>query len=1041
MAGLALGSYFASKIVDKISKLIKLYGFIEISIGLLALLIYPLYIHLNLLYSPIYTYIGDSFFLLTITRFILATVVLILPTALMGATVPVLIKAVTDSLDVLGRRSGRLYAINTLGAVTGTLLCGFLLIPQLGLSKTNYLAVAFNILVGGIAILIPWEESKYESTRIVPIPTYEQRWAYFAAFLAGFVALGYEVIWTRSLVFAIFLGSTTYAFSTMLAAFLSGITIGSWLFSYFVDRSKNLQRLFFLVESLMGLVSVILISLVIAGKLQPTVIDNFFIGAIFDFVKAFLLMLVPTIFMGAVFPILVRYAGRSNDSIGMEAGRVYSSNTMGAIFGSFFSGFILIPTIGLSGSAIFFSVTALIVSLIFFVFGSRKKQLSMPLIFCSVLIMAGIIFTTPSLNFKSYFINQGKNVCYYKEGSAATITMTEDLDGFKGLWVDVFLAQGSNDMIAMSDIKSLAHLPTLLHPSPKRVCTIGFGTGGTSYSFTLHPEYEEIICAEIDMNIPRGYQCFQESNHGFLEDPDPRYHIVQDDARAFLENTPKFFDVITVDLADIANRGESDLYTKDFLEVCNKRLNSGGLNVVWLSVKSLSPPTLKTLLKTVLSVYPQENVTIWHLTNYPNHDLLIVARKDIPLEIDVENLIQRMARPSVAKDLAEINLDNPYKLLSCYYVPASALNDYFGEVPIHTVDKPVLEFEAPKDRFKTISMWQNLLELFWQIRDPYPPIKTIHPEEFSRQMNHELEVRNLYLQGELAVLQSQNLIKGSLQFRKALELSQDDNAILFCLGASDWHIQLYKQRLQDNPEDADPAILLTLAHITRNEIKEAKISLEVLQRIQSNNPVIKYLAGRLAEAEGNYNEALNYYNQFLPSATPEYANETTARIEIMRLLSRPKISDQDEEHLVQYEIQAGMIRSALQRAKHLLEIAGDSLDNKIWYSMILRDAGLLYDSANMLEAVLKESPDRPDIWYLLGDIYLQIRLTSQAEHALNNALQLDSRNPSIYYNLARLYSLLDQPERSIEYLKKGTELGGPDLMRLATQDPIFHTLF
>lgn len=263
MGGLALGSIVIGRRADRFSKPIVSYGVLEVLIGLFALAFPWLLIMLQGLYAKVYLAFGENTLPLTMIRFLLSFLMVLIPTTLMGGTLPVLSKHAGRELDKIGKRIGGLYTVNTLGAVLGTLLAGFLLLEFIGVSNSVYLASAMSLVVGVAAILIgrsaavePSPQSAgqvapaEDAPEAAPASSYIPAMVLLAFAVSGAAALAYEVLYTRVLVFS--LGTSAHAFSVMLMTFLVGIAIGSFVISRLVDRWRNLTDSFAIVEIIIG---------------------------------------------------------------------------------------------------------------------------------------------------------------------------------------------------------------------------------------------------------------------------------------------------------------------------------------------------------------------------------------------------------------------------------------------------------------------------------------------------------------------------------------------------------------------------------------------------------------------------------------------------------------------------------------------------------------------------------------------------------------------------------------------------------------------
>jgi spermidine synthase len=413
MGGLAIGSYYSGRRCETYARPLRLYGLLEIGIGLYGMAVPLIFAVLPRVYEPIWLRLHLSFLALTIIRFALATLVLIVPTALMGATLPVLSLFYARDHRLVGLRVGWLYSINTFGAVIGAAASGFILIPAVGMHATTTIAAAMNVLLGVVALATDRSarSSIVHSGHNGPAPAVDERGGLFgrlrqrpspsdkqassagpairvpnnptrlgtnialAAFAAsGFVALSYEVIWSR--VLALIIGSSVYAFSIMLATFLIGLAAGASLVSRAVDRMKNPAVFFGLIEIGIGVSSLIgaycfnQLPYVFIGLYRWLGSSNMAVLLLVRFLVASMVMIVPTLLMGALFPLVVRIVharpggiapapdrdasapGQSGptSSASRTVGQVYSVNTVGAIAGAFASGFILVPWLGLLDS-------------------------------------------------------------------------------------------------------------------------------------------------------------------------------------------------------------------------------------------------------------------------------------------------------------------------------------------------------------------------------------------------------------------------------------------------------------------------------------------------------------------------------------------------------------------------------------------------------------------------------------------------------------------------------------------------------------------
>src|SRR5512132_2301347 len=350
MAGLGFGSLVGGRLADTSARPLRLYGLVELAVAAMAALL-PLAFHgLAEVYRGVWPSLVERPGQLAGVRFALAVAAVAPVTFLMGMTLPLLTRYLVRTLDEAGARLGELYAANTIGAMAGTLLAGFVLIELLGLRLTSSLAVLLNVAAGTGALLLSrrWEAGPGATgtpaaDRVRP-PRPEvprdfrprRRIVLAATFVSGFVSLALEVLWTRML--AEGTGSSIYIFTTILAIFLLGIALGSFLYRrYSRPRGERLGTL----------------GLCLAGVgilAQTTVVLGSGVVGHVPFVVRTVVLLPATVLMGYAFPLAGRLVTPSAEAAGGSVGLLYAANTAGSILGSFSAAFILAGTIGTNGS-------------------------------------------------------------------------------------------------------------------------------------------------------------------------------------------------------------------------------------------------------------------------------------------------------------------------------------------------------------------------------------------------------------------------------------------------------------------------------------------------------------------------------------------------------------------------------------------------------------------------------------------------------------------------------------------------------------------
>jgi spermidine synthase len=662
MAGLAIGSFLFGRWVDRSSiSPLKLYAYLELGIGLFAFFFPFLIRGFQNLYIPLHHILGLNLLVFTIMRFLVSFILLLVPTILMGATLPVLSKYIEEGYVSIGKKIGLLYAINTLGAVVGILGTGYVLIGLSGIQTTTLFAIMVNVLVALFAILLEnrkrQKQAIQESSTLTlkstgdNLPVGLQWIALVTYFLSGFLALGYEVLWMR--VFIPFLHSSTYSFTTMLAAFLTGLAVGSWIFSRFVDRVKSLISTLGWAQIWIGgltLSSVFsffayyrLLSPHLGLALEHMTITSFLI----NFLYFFIILIPPCLLMGGIFPIIIKMISQGDTHrIGTKVGNVYFANTIGAILGSVITGFIFMPVLGVHRSLIMFmTVNVLLGFGLFFLSGFHKERSRLSaiggfLVGGIILVMAfsgGNIFLRVH---KEHLTNKvGKHdLIYYKEGTTANVSVAELQNKSRLLFINSIRITGK-----CLSTKLMAHLPLLLHPQPRKALVICFGMGTTLRSMAAHGievQGVELVSEEIEI-----FPLFYDDATRLLKDP--RNSIEINDGRNHLELTGEKYDIITIDPSPpLYSSGMVNLYTPEFYRLCRDSLTPNGVMCMWFFLPTCHTSEFQMLLKSFMTVFP--HTTIWR-SPY-NYGVFAIGTKE-KLKIDLEDFRQRIQNRKIQEDI------------------------------------------------------------------------------------------------------------------------------------------------------------------------------------------------------------------------------------------------------------------------------------------------------------------------------------------------------------------------------------------------------
>lgn len=532
---------------------------------------------------------------------------------------------------------------------------------------------------------------------------------FYAFGFSGCAALIYEVLWTREL--SLVFGSTVYAVSTMLTAFMAGLSFGSYFGGKFADRLRNLVFLFGAFElgiGIFGLLSIPLIGSlpVLYFFLYNNLSLSFYSYHIIQFVLCFLIMIIPTSLMGATFPVVSKIHANNLKELGQDVGGVYAINTVGAIIGSFLPGFVLIPAMGMKATTIAAAgINLTVAAVLIMISGRRAKSAIIGTSVLVFLIMSIINFlwNDRSLAFNWSMLKDYPDYASFKsfQEDAKPIYFGEDSHGTVGVYKSsdgsMFLfnggrIEGGNRGIDIQTTALLTYLPIISASDPQSILVIGLGTGNTLKEAEKFP-LKKIVCAEIVKKVVPAAKKFV--GEEVFEDSRLKLEIA--DARNYLYVTPEKFDVITSEPSHPMHTSITNLFTLDFYELAKSRLTDDGVFAQWVPRYLLRRDDFIFMLKTFKEAFPY--ITVWASyeneqqaleKSYPTETIFIGSFK--PLAKTADEI--RMAIDKEAQKSGIKLLYGPY--LTSEQVNM-ALESYGADAPINTDDKPILEFIIPRN--------------------------------------------------------------------------------------------------------------------------------------------------------------------------------------------------------------------------------------------------------------------------------------------------------------------------------------------------------
>ena len=695
-AGLALGGLLFGRFADRLGKPLLLYAGLEIGVALLGI---GTTLGLGMAAAP-FAWLEQRFGLLA---WLLPLLLVGMPALLMGGTLPVLVRALAADPQHLGRAGARLYAANTGGAIVGTLLTAFVLIAALGVRGSAFAAALLNIVAASGALLV----QRRHATALPTVPSAQPAPAPLAMLLyaiAGGVALGYEVVWSQSIVQ--FMSTRTYAFAVVLATYLAGLFIGSSLMARRVDRLRDPWGVFALLIAGAGLIALLEIALLgrwlilLQTQAETAVLalgGSILLGMSSRFaVAALSIVFFPTLLLGAAFPVALRLCV-GPDRMGRDVGAVVAFNTLGGIIGIALCGFVLIPLLGLVRTLGLLAIIAAVVGFIAVRQGHGVRPANRRGVIAVSLAALLAAWLTPVDRLAGLLPGaRNAELAFYEEGRGGTVAVVTQGKGerrFQRLYI-----QGvSNTGDAMPSLRYMriqALLPLLIHNGePRSALVIGFGTGITAGALLSYPALEQRVVAELLPSVVKASSLFKGN---FNAANNPGVQVRMRDGRQELLRSPQRYDLITLEPPPPSAAGVVNLYSRDFYQLAMQRLQPQGLVAQWLPLPTQNIDDSRSLVRSFLDVFPY--ATLW---TSEFHEMLLVGSLQ-PIELDAARINARFEQPGVRNTLQDVGIASAAALLATWITDREGLERFAADAPAVTDDQPRIE-NAPWVRAKEIS--------------------------------------------------------------------------------------------------------------------------------------------------------------------------------------------------------------------------------------------------------------------------------------------------------------------------------------------------
>jgi len=719
MGGLAIGNRLFGRWADALNQPLKVYGGLEIAIGVYALFFPMLDRAVNHLFvilgSPLITHSG---WLLAL-KGVLSAVLLLGPTILMGGTLPLLAAWLQKFFSDPGRRSARFYSVNSLGAVLGAALAGFWLVQTFGMIRTLQVAAATNLIIGVLAVLLGRKEFAAAVAGAKPAtvsPEAEMaapgtlRWACLIVALTGGVSMGLEVLASRSS--ALIFGPSLQSFAVVLIAFILGIGLGSaWIASPRRQGHPSEQ----LVVLLLCIAAAWVASLVFkidwwvdfyrwarTGLARTPV--GYVYYELFNTGAALVILGLPAALIGAVLPLMIRAVSAADTSLGARVGSLLTWNTLGAVGGTLFTGFFLMPVAGLRNA---FAVLALVLGLAALVVAWQRGRAGGALGALAVCGLTVCVFRIGSEGWQTVMSSgafrmqetvfdknlmhawkQHIRLVFYEDAPDATVSV-DQADGLAtpavlGLRINGKADAGTRDMETQF---LLAHLPMLARPDARDAFVLGMGSGITAGALLAYP-LEHVDVAENCEPVIRAAKLFGDWNRHV--ENNPRVHVWNEDARTVLKLRPQIYDVIVTEPSNPWTIGVGAVFSREFYELAARRLKPGGVVCQWFHTYEMQDDLLNLILRTFGSVFP--DMEIWDIGD---GDIIILGSQQ-PWRTGPDVFRRGFAIDRVRDDMRMIDIQSPEALMARQLASQRTAFAIAGPGRIQSDLFPVLEYEAPR---------------------------------------------------------------------------------------------------------------------------------------------------------------------------------------------------------------------------------------------------------------------------------------------------------------------------------------------------------